>query len=115
MVERLELSPEELVAAGIQSPHWELYNNYQFREGASIDDGRGEPMPAIKFGEDKKQQRYDLINRNGQRFVGIPRPQTEALKSNLDDEWTIELTVANEELYSNCSAFAILAWHEHQD
>ena len=115
MTERLELTTDELVAAEIQSPNWEFYNSYQFGEEEWVSDGKGEPLPTLKFGADGKQQKYDVIARGGQRFVGIPRPKPEVFKSNLDGEWTIELFIENEELYSNCAQDAILAWHEHRD
>jgi hypothetical protein len=64
------LRVEAAVAAGLQSHRWERYNKHQFKPGERIRVSIEDSFPKPKT--DGATPTYDLIARNGNRFVATP-------------------------------------------
>jgi hypothetical protein len=105
MTDAFNRSPEELVAAGIQSPSWEKYDHHTFKRDDFIPVLVDEPMPPRKSDAKGVPQHYTLITQTGERLTGFAQygnPQ-----SGIPDRWTII-----EQTPYNIDHATVLAWKE---
>lgn len=106
MTDAFNRTSEELVAAGIQSPHWEKYDRYNFKSGELIVENANEPMPPRKADAKGVPQQYALITWTGDKsltgFAQYGNPQI-----GLPDRWTII-----EHTPYNIEHAIVLAWKE---
>jgi hypothetical protein len=111
MTEDLALTQEELVAAEIQSLHWQEYIDYQFTKGTLVLEHPNEPMPKPRQARDLggTPQLYDVVTRTGGEFRGFIQyggfPST---------EWIILEENEHGKSY-RLDNWIVLAWKEHQD
>lgn len=108
MTEVPTLTPEQAVAAGIQSPNWERWNSYAFAPGEDAPWENGREVMPRRMDLETGPVVYDLITSRGIRLVGfVQRPERRVSRSSI---WVIPAGGDQRPDFYHYSA--IIAWKE---
>jgi len=107
------LTPEQAVAAGVQSPNWEHWNSHEFAlDEVAPWEEEGEPMPLSRTNPDGTAKRYDLITFRGERLVGF-RFEASRSASQRSGLWVVEIGQRGTRKFIHYyDRSTIIAWRE---